>query len=104
MDKGQILAALRAHEAELRASGVEELSIFGSAARGDATDESDVDVLVGFGAAAANEGFAYFARLEALGQRLQEIRGRGRPVDVVAEPVRRPQLRRHIESDSMLVF
>ena len=87
MNKGQILATLRAHEAELRASGVEELSIFGSAARGDATDESDVDVVVRFGAAAANEGFAYFARLEALGQRLHEILGR--PVDVVAEPPRR---------------
>ena len=102
MDKGQILAALRAHEAELRASGVEELSIFGSAARGDATGESDVDVVVRLGAAAANEGFAYFARLEALGQRLQEILRR--PVDVVAEPVRRPQLRRNIQADSVLVF
>jgi hypothetical protein len=102
MDKGQILAMLRAHEAELRASGVEELSIFGSAARGDATDASDVDVVVRFGAAAANEGFAYFARLEAIGQRLHEILGR--PVDVVAEPVRKPQLRRNIEADSVLVF
>ena len=88
MDKGQILAAPRAHEAELRASGVEELSIFGSAARGEATDESDVDAVVRFGAAAANEGFAYLARLKALGQRLREIFGR--PVDIVAEPVRRP--------------
>ena len=61
-----------------------------------------MDVLVRFGAAAANEGFAYFARLEALGQRLHEILGR--PVDVVVEPVRRPQLRRNIETDSVLVF
>jgi hypothetical protein len=67
MDKGQVLTALRAHEAELRASAVEELSIFGSAARGDATGESDLDVVVRFGKAAVNEGFAYFARLEALG-------------------------------------
>ena|SRR5438477_4077156 len=102
MDKGQFLAALPAHEAELRASGVEELSIFGSAARGEATDESDIDVVVRFGGAAANEGFAYFARLEALGQRLHEILGR--PVDVVAEPVRRRQLRRNIEKDSVLIF
>jgi hypothetical protein len=102
MDKGQILAMLRAHEAELRASGVEELSLFGSAARGETTDQSDVDVVVRFGAAAANEGFAYFARLEALGQRLREILGR--PVDVVGEPVRKPQLRRNIKTDSVLVF
>jgi hypothetical protein len=101
-NKGQILAALRAHEAELRASGVEELSIFGSIARGEATDKSDVDVVVRSGAAAANEGFAYFARLQAVGQRLHEILGR--PVDVVAEPVWRPQLRRNIETDSVLVL
>jgi hypothetical protein len=50
MDKGQILAALSAHEAELRASEFAELSIFGSAARGDATSESDVDGVVRFGA------------------------------------------------------
>jgi hypothetical protein len=102
MDKGQILAVLRPHEAELRASGVEELWIFGSTARGEATDKSDVDAVVRLGAAAANEGFAYFAQLEALGQRLQEILCR--PVDVVAEPVRRPQLRRNIQADSVLVF
>jgi uncharacterized protein len=102
VDKGRILATLRAEEAELRASGVEELSIFGSTAPGDATDESNVDVLVRFGAAAADEGFAYFARLEALGKRLHEILGR--PVDVVAEPVRRPQLRRNIETVWVLVF
>jgi hypothetical protein len=75
---------------------------FGSAARGDATDASDADVVVRFGAAAANEGFAYFARLEVLGQRLHEILGR--PVGVVAEPVRKPRLRRNIETDSVLVF
>ena len=61
-----------------------------------------MDVVVRFGAATANEGFAYFARLEALGQRLHEILGQ--PVDVVAEPVRRPQPRRHIETDSVFVF
>jgi uncharacterized protein len=77
-------------------------TIFGSAARGEETDASRVDVVVRLGAAAANEGLAYFARLEALGQRLHAILGR--PVDVVAEPVRRSQLRRNIETDSVLVF
>lgn len=102
MDKGQILGILREHEAELRAAGVEKLSIFGSAARGDTTEESDVDVVVSLGAAAAKGGFAYFSRLEALGRRLQEILGR--PVDIVTEPVRKERLRRNIETDSVLVF
>ena len=102
MDKGEILSALRTHEAELRASGIERLSIFGSAARGDATEASDVDVLIRLGAEASHEGFAYFGRLEALNQRLREIIGR--PVDIVAEPVNKERLRRNIEKDAVLVF
>ncbi len=45
MDCGQVLSTLRAHEAELREAGVEQLSLFGSTARGDAGSESDVDLL-----------------------------------------------------------
>jgi hypothetical protein len=39
----EVLAVLRAHEAELRARGVETLTLFGSMERGDATGASDVD-------------------------------------------------------------
>jgi predicted nucleotidyltransferase len=50
-----LLAVLRAQEAELRARGVETLTLFGSIARGDATGASDVDLAmrpgVGFSAA-----------------------------------------------------
>jgi uncharacterized protein len=35
---------LRAHEAELERLGVERLYLFGSTARGEATDDSDVDL------------------------------------------------------------
>ena len=68
----------------------------------EAVQTTGTVAVVRFGAAAANEGVAYFARLEALGQRLNEILGR--PVEVAAEPVRRPQVRRNIETDSVLVF
>jgi predicted nucleotidyltransferase len=43
MKREQILAMRRERESKLRASGVEKLSIFGSAARGDTTEDSDVD-------------------------------------------------------------
>ena len=42
----EMLAALRAHEAELHRLGVAHLSIFGSTVRGEATAESDVDLLI----------------------------------------------------------
>lgn len=48
MSREHILATLRAHEAELRAAGVVHLSVFGSAARGEATDASDVDLMAEF--------------------------------------------------------
>src|SRR5271165_6744585 len=41
-----VIATVRAHEAELRRAGVRHLSLFGSVARGEAADESDVDLLV----------------------------------------------------------
>ena len=41
-----VLEALRAHEADLRAFGVSHTSVFGSVVRGEARDDSDVDVLV----------------------------------------------------------
>jgi hypothetical protein len=54
-----VLAALRAHEPELRAYGVESLSLFGCLARGDDDRHSDVDIVVRLGAVTVG-GFAYF--------------------------------------------
>ena len=42
----QVVAALQAHEAELRAAGVRALALFGSVARGGDRPESDVDLAV----------------------------------------------------------
>ncbi len=41
-----VLAALRAHENELRRFGVSHAAVFGSVARGEARTDSDIDVLV----------------------------------------------------------
>jgi len=43
MQRGEAIARLRAHEAELRPPGMERVFLFGSAARGDARADSDVD-------------------------------------------------------------
>jgi len=49
MNRSTILALLRDHEAELKAAGIEHLSLHGSYARGTATgDVSDVDVIADF--------------------------------------------------------
>jgi uncharacterized protein len=100
--KDQILARLRAHEAELKAAGVEKISIFGSSARENARESSDVDVVIRLSPESYESGFAYFGRLEALTQRLQEILGCS--VDIVTEPVRKERLRRIIERDATVAF
>jgi uncharacterized protein len=44
MDRSEAISLLQRHEAELKRLGVEHLFIFGSTARGNARDDSDVDL------------------------------------------------------------
>ena len=46
MKRDKALGLLAAHREELRALGVEKISIFGSVARDEARPDSDIDVLV----------------------------------------------------------
>ena len=48
MDRSGTIAKLREHESELKAAGIVRLSLFGSVARGEATAQSDVDLMAEF--------------------------------------------------------
>ena len=98
----ELLAVLRAHEAELRARGVEALTLFGSIARGDATGASDVDVAVRPGVGFSAGGFDHFGRLDALRDHLSALLGCD--VDLVEEPAARARLRQVIERDGVRAF
>ncbi len=50
MNREQILATLRAHEQQLKDSGIVRLWLFGSTARDEASPDSDVDLLPAFNA------------------------------------------------------
>jgi predicted nucleotidyltransferase len=100
--KDAVIAALRAHEPELKAAGVASLSVFGSVARGDDTDGSDVDVVVRLTEEASRGGFTDFGRLDAPRERLRDIVGC--PVDVVAGTAMKDRLRHAIERDAKLAF
>ena len=102
MDGEQARAALKACESELRALGVVSASIFGSVARGDAGPDSDIDVVVRLSDEFSKGGFDYFAKLEALQQRLARLLGRR--VDVIEEPVRKKRLQSEIDRDRALAF
>ena len=47
MNRGGAIATLKAHEAELKRLAVEHLYLFGSTARGEAREDSDVDLFFG---------------------------------------------------------
>ena len=102
MSSEDIITKLRAHEEELRAAGVTSLALFGSSARGEAREDSDVDVVVRLTDEARRGGFAYFGRIDSLSRRLAEILER--PVDVVAEPIMKDRLRHAIEKDRIVAF
>lgn len=94
----QVLATLRAHEAELRAAGIRRLSLFGSVARGDDEADSDVDLAAELDPAARIGLFALAGLERRLGALL------GRKVDLLPEPVEKPRLRASIERDRRRAF
>jgi predicted nucleotidyltransferase len=48
MNRDEVIAKLKAHEAELKAAGIVRLAVFGSVARGGNSEQSDVDLLAEF--------------------------------------------------------
>lgn len=102
MDKDLVIARLREHRDELVAGGVLSLSLFGSVARGEATDESDVDVVVKLDADIVGRGLDYFSSLALLKEKLEAIVGK--PVDIVSEPIQKPRLAKEIDRDREFAF
>lgn len=48
MDRTEVLRTLRSHESELRDAGIVHLRLFGSLARNEGTEHSDIDLLAEF--------------------------------------------------------
>jgi len=93
MDRESICTVLRAHRDGLRDLGVRSLSIFGSAARGEADEASDVDLLVELERPVGLLDFAQLRRL--LSQWL------GRPVDLATPAALHPQMRDEIMREAV---
>ena len=87
----QIIEQIRRQRAQLDALGVKSLGLFGSVARGEARDDSDVDLLVAF------DGPATFDRYMDLKFFLEELLGRR--VDLVTERGLRKALRPTVERE-----
>jgi uncharacterized protein len=97
MSRSDIIAALRAKSADIHAFGATSLYLFGSAARNEATDRSDVDLFVDYDP----ERFS-FVELIRLRDRLTAILGR--PADLATGEGLHPLLRPTIEAESIKVL
>lgn len=75
--------------------GVRELAVFGSVARGEATEASDLDVLVDFVGPATFDGF--------MGLKLFLEDSLGVKTDLVTRPALRSRLRARIEAEARRV-
>ena len=96
MTRDEVLDMLRTHKPMLAERfGVTELALFGSFARDDATDGSDIDVLVEFDT--APDWKSYFGAVSYLENLL------GRPVDMATISEVRKEIRPFVERDAVHV-
>ena len=96
MDKEQALTLLRDHKSVLlQRFGVVDIALFGSFARGDASPDSDVDILVRF------DGPADWRRYFGVQFYLQDLTGLS--VDLVTDKALRPELRPFVEREAIHV-
>ena len=92
------LARLRAEEASLRRVGVLHVGLFGSIARGEARDDSDVDVLVELDPVARVDLIDFIRLKNHLTQLL------GREVDLVSRRGLRPERHQNILDETVYAF
>ena len=93
MTQHKALDILNSHRQELKEFGVKSIALFGSAVRGEARPESDIDVLVEF---EHPVGIFAFLRLQ---HRLEELLGSR--VDLVTPAALKRQLRDQILKEAV---
>jgi hypothetical protein len=92
MDRDRIIVILQEHAPELKAAGVAHLRVFGSVARGEASPESDVDLMADFDQS-KRVTLVTLGRLESHLGDLLGVKVDLSSADWMREPVRRQALR-----------
>ena len=98
MERAIIIDRIRSQEAAIRAEGVAHVSIFGSRARGDAHETSDLDVLIQL---APDCRFSLF-NLSGVGLIIEEATGL--PAQIVLERSAPADFKARITDDLAPVF
>ena len=97
MSRADIIAALRAKAPEIRHFGATSLYLFGSTARNEATESSDVDLFVEY-----DPDHFSFVELIQLRKPLSDILGRS--ADLTTRDGLHPLLRSTIEAEAIKVL
>jgi hypothetical protein len=97
MQRDEVITKLREHEAELRQLGVQHLYLFGSTARGEADEESDVDLFFDY-----ERG--KLGLFELMDVKEQTSRILGRKADIMTRDSLHKVLRSRIEASALQVF
>ena len=97
MKRDDAISRLRAHEADLKRLGVVHLYLFGSTARGEARDDSDVDLFFDY----VRGKFGLF---ELMDVQAYAARVLGRKTDIVTRDSLHKLLRPAIEASAVSVF
>jgi predicted nucleotidyltransferase len=97
MERSEAIAKLRQHEAELRRLGVEHLYLFGSIARGEAHEDSDVDLFFDH----PEGSLGLFALMDVKDAAARIL---GRKTDIMTRRSLHPVLRQQIEASALQIF
>jgi predicted nucleotidyltransferase len=98
IDREEVIATLRAHQAELRRRGVRHAALFGSLARGESKRTSDIDIVIELDPQAPIGLFEYVGITQYLADLFP-----GR-VDVANRSSLKPLVRPTIERDALYAF
>jgi len=96
MKRDEAIGRLKAHEAELKRLGVERLYLFGSTARGDATESSDVDLFFDY-----EKG--KFGLFELMDVKEYAAGILGRPTDIMTRDSLHKAIRQRVEATAVRV-
>jgi len=97
MERDAAIATLKAHEAELKRLGVQHLYLFGSTARGDARDDSDVDLFF-------DHERGKLSLFDLMEVKEQTARILGRKTDIMTRRSLHPLVREHVEASAQQIF
>lgn len=98
MERDAAIEILRAHESALRERGIVHAALFGSTARGEAHERSDVDIVIDLDEARTFDVYAYVGLCHFIGDLFPVA------VDVANRKTLKDRIRTRVERDAIPIF